>query len=727
MSRFCNWLIIAGLLFFGFSRGSAAQDQRTRPVVGLALSGGGSLGLAEIGVLKYFEEHRIPVDVIAGTSIGGLLGGLYATGHDAAYLEKIVGSADWQELLRASARYEDLSVSEKQDWNRVKGVYSIPLGGRLTLPGGVNAGQSLVRLLSGETSAYWDVHNFNDLPIPFRCVATDLITGEAFVFREGHIVEAMRATMAIPGIFTPLQRDGRLLVDGGVVNNLPTNVVKDMGADFILAVTLRTAAPDLTELQSLPDVVRQSANLAVLQNEIQQARLADIDIAIPVPNRSVMDFTLTSSLIEAGYQAAALNRTELEKLSLSPNDWQVHERNRKSRERTVPERGPLIDVSAGDPIIQKHAAIELARKAGSSVSREQLEAILGSLTAASGLPNAYYGWHSDSSGKSGYQVKLETRPSTETAVTPSFFYQLSSEEPGRPTFRLSGTTILKNAYKSRFLGSVELGSDLRASLEYYHPFDGSGYFIAPGFSIERVRFYRYNDTGRSDETRGRVSASLFFGIGTWRHLQFRAGGHAGFDRYSAPAKTNGMDSSNTAFINPEFKAIINTQDSGLLPSRGFRLNATAGWSFREHSFPFIEMNFDHFQPIGKQLTLLAMGRTDTSMGRRLGFYDQFTAGGLSDLDAYRYQEIRGDTILVGGLGVLYRGANPEQKSFRPIFGSWYQVASVDTGTSSSQSKQSAVLGVFAPTPLGLAGATFSFDMKGSMRFRLSLGSFWNRP
>ena len=158
MSRFCNWFIIAGLLLFvGFCRVSAAQDQRKRPVVGIALSGGGSLGLAEIGVLKYLEEHRIPVDVIAGTSIGGLLGGLYATGHDAAYLEKFVGGADWEELLRASARYEDLSASEKQDWNRVKGVYSIPLRGGLALPGGVNAGQS-------GTAAQW--RNFGVLGRP---------------------------------------------------------------------------------------------------------------------------------------------------------------------------------------------------------------------------------------------------------------------------------------------------------------------------------------------------------------------------------------------------------------------------------------------------------------------------------------------------------------------------------------------------------------------------------
>jgi NTE family protein len=727
MHRARKVIAMVFILFLAdFSSTAASQDEPKRPVVGLALSGGGSLGLAEIGVLRYLEEHRIPVDVIAGTSIGGLLGGLYATGHDAAFLEKFVDSADWNELLRASARFENLSVAEKQDWNRIKGVYSIPLRKGLALPGGVNTGQALVRFLSGETSAYWDVQDFDDLPIPFRCVATDLISGEAFVLRDGHLVEALRATMAIPGIFTPLERDGRLLVDGGVVNNLPTNLVKDMGADVIVAVTLRAVTPAGGDLQNLPDVVRRAAELAVVQNEIQQARLADIVLAIPVPNAGLIEFSSTSSLIEAGYQTAVRNASILEKLSLSGAQWQAYQQNRRSRERKAPELGPLISVTAGDPTTQRSAALDLNRKTNSEISRSELEAVLSSLTATSGLPNAYYGWHSES-GKSGYQVKLEPRPAAETMITPSLFYQLSSGEPGRPTFRLAGTTVLKNAYKSKFLGAIEFGSNLGVFFEYYHPFDGTGYFIAPGLTVERTHFYNYTGEDRSDETRSRGSASLFFGMGTWRHLQLRIGGRAGADHYSAPAIVDGIASLNTTFVNPEIKAIINTQDSGLLPSRGFRLNAAAGWSFREHSFPYIEMSFDHFQPLGKQFTWIATGRTDTSLGTKLGFYDQFTAGGLNDMDAYRYQEIRGDTVLMGGSGILYRGANLHGRQFRPIFGTWYQIATADVLSGDLESRQSAALGIFTPTPLGIAGATFSFDLKGTMRFRLSLGSFWNRP
>ena len=732
MNRTCRLLVHALLCVAACTRNLTAQEPQPRPVVGIALSGGGSLGLAEIGVLRYLEEQHIPVDVIAGTSMGGLIGGLYSTGHDAAYLENLVNRADWQELLRATAKYENLSISEKQEWNRVKGVYTIPLRGGFSLPGGVNAGQALVRMLSGETAAYWDVHDFNDLPIPFRCVATDLISGKEFVLREGHLVEALRATMSLPGIFTPLERDGRLLADGGIVNNLPTNVVRDMGATVVLAVTLHVDTPAIDELRSFPDVVRQAASIAVQQNETQQARLADIQVIVQAPNRSALDFTGASSLIQAGYHAAARSQSQLARLSLSPPQWQAYLQSRAARQRTIPESGPVIAVSAGDPVNKKNAAEELARKANGTFSRSQIETILGGLTAATGLPNAYYGWHTGS-GKSGYEIKLEPRKSAEISISPSFFYQLSSGEPGRPTVRLSSTAILKNAYKSRFLGAIQLGSDLGLFLEYYHPHDGTGHFIAPGVSVEHTHFYRYAGT-RSDETRLRTAASFYFGIGTWRHLQLRAGARAGLDRYSDPVETNGIESSNTSFVNPEIIGIVNTQDSGRFPSKGSRLNASAGWSFRDQSFPYVDLSFDHFQPAGTQWTFFATGRAGSSLGRRVGFYDQFTLGGLNELEAYKYQEMRGDTVLGAGGGIFYRGANLHDKMFRPIFGTWYQAAFIDPGNNTSNptsnpilhSPQSIAVGIFAPTPLGIAGATVSFDLKGTVRFRLSIGSFWNR-
>src|SRR5215471_8866063 len=238
-----NWILLL-LLVCHPAIGFPQDPPLKRPTVGLALSGGGALGLAHIGVLRYFEEHRIPVDAVAGTSMGGILGGLYATGHSAADLEGIVERANWNDLLRTTPRFEDRPAAEKQEWNRVTGLYAIPLRAGFELPSGINSGQPLVRLLSGETAAYWDVQDFDTLPIPFRCVTVDLSTGEEVVLRDGHLVEALRATMAIPGIFTPVDWKGRILADGGLVNNLPTDVAKQMGVDVVVGVTLRLPPVD---------------------------------------------------------------------------------------------------------------------------------------------------------------------------------------------------------------------------------------------------------------------------------------------------------------------------------------------------------------------------------------------------------------------------------------------------------------------------------------------------
>ena len=657
--------------------------------------------------------------------MGGILGGLYATGHDAAELEALVGRADWNELLRSTPKHEDRPIAEKQEWNRVTGMYAIPLRGGFALPSGINSGQPLVRLLSGSTAAYWDVQSFDDLPIPFRCVAVDLVTGEQFILRDGHLVEAMRATMAIPGIFTPVEWNGRILADGGLVNNLPTDVARQMGSDVVIGVTLRLPEVDAGGLDTLPTIVRQTMNIAVLQNEMRNVPLANIELKIQLDRQGLMDFNDTHSLIQAGYDTARANSAVLDKLVLSPSDWEEHLRLRKSRERKIPSTGPLFNVIASHPGIQKDAQAELSRKIGPETSIASLEATLSGLTAATGLPNSFYGWHSEGD-RAGYQVKLETRQAAEIALRPSFFYHYSDGEPGRPTFKFAVTSVPKNSYKSRFMGSLSLGSNPALTFEYYHPFSGNAYFVAPGFSLERVRFSQYLEDSRLDASRDRFFGSVYFGIGTWRHVQLRVGARAGVDKYGAPVPANGIEPTDTGFANPEVVGIINTQDSGVLPTRGVRLNASTGYSFREHAFPYLELNFDHFHPVGEKFTAFVRGRADSTMGTKVSFYDQFTAGGFNQLDAYRYQEIRGDTLLMLGGGFLYRGMNPNNTSFRPLFGAWYDAASIDWKTDTSDFKNSASVGVFSPTPLGLIGLAVSFDMNGSARFRLSLGSFWNR-
>ena len=185
-----------------------AQDLPKAPArrlrIGLALEGGGALGLAHIGVLKWFEEHHIPVDYVAGTSMGGLVGGFYAAGMSPEDLQKLIEGVDWNQVLGDATPYEDLSYRRKEDQRAYPNAFIIGLRNGLSLPSGLNSGQQIGLLIDRITLPYYDLESFEQLPIPFRCVATDIVTGKEVVFEQGSLAEALRSTMSIPGAFKPV-------------------------------------------------------------------------------------------------------------------------------------------------------------------------------------------------------------------------------------------------------------------------------------------------------------------------------------------------------------------------------------------------------------------------------------------------------------------------------------------------------------------------------------------
>src|SRR6185503_2844233 len=210
---------------------SAQTEAVRKHNVAVALSGGGALGLAHIGVLKYLEEHHIPIELVAGTSMGGLVGGLYSTGISPAEMEKIALQVDWGDLINANPPFRNQPIVEKQYWNRPSGTFTLRLGHNFSLLSGVSAGESLALFFSRYTAAYADISRFDELPIPFRCVATDLVTTNRVVLDRGSLPKALQATMAVPGIFAPVEWGNGVLVDGGLVENLPVETAREMGGE----------------------------------------------------------------------------------------------------------------------------------------------------------------------------------------------------------------------------------------------------------------------------------------------------------------------------------------------------------------------------------------------------------------------------------------------------------------------------------------------------------------
>jgi NTE family protein len=726
--RLCYRILVcgmgAGLLS---AAGAAAQEPRhvDRPSVGVALSGGAALGLAHIGVLRYFEERHIPVDKLGGTSMGGLVGGLYAAGMDSAQIEALARQADWDALLNPSPPFANQPIVDKQKWNRTFGSLTLRFGKRFALPAGLNPGENLSLSLSRWTLGYSDVSDFDQLPTPFRCVATDLVRGDSVVLSKGSLPVAMRATMSLPGIFTPVKLENMVLVDGGVLENIPVDAVRGMGADIVIAIALETKRPNPDQIKSVSDVMRQTISLAITKNEQRSEAKADLVISVDTRRFSGTDYARWKEIIEAGYEAAKAQESQLARFEISAKDWDAYISDRQSRMRPSGRRGKLLAVTSPDPSFQKNAESEMRRVLGDkTVSEQRLEKVLSGMVAATAVPGAAYDWEQDDSKEGGYRVRFAERPTDQVLARVSAQYFVSSGEPSRFGTQLSTVLVPQNAYKTRILATANIGYDPSIHGEFYKPFVGTQYFVASHFFGGRTHFNSYMGPTRQSDTRDRVSGAIYGGIGTWRFAQLRLGADAGYDSYSRSVTVDGVRSLSGGFTQPQLRWIFNHQDSGGLPTRGTRMEGSAGYLFRRTgTYPFVQSEYSSFNPLNRHVTVFALNQVGTSFGRKMDYFDQFIAGDQSNLPAYRYQEFHANTLVTAGSGVILHPPAIPHVSSHPGLALWYGAGRFDQGSQGWNTHQSASIAAFFPSQLGATGLELSFDENGKARFRLMLGSF----
>ncbi len=319
MLRLICMLVLVFLAAVPLAAAAATED---RPKIGLALSGGGARGGAHLGVLKALEELQVPIDYIAGTSMGAIVGGFYAAGYSPEEIEKILQATDWAAAFSDEPERSGVTMRKKElDTNLL-----IPhrLGfnhGKLQLPLGAIEGQKLDQIFQRLLLPVRDIDDFDHLRIPFRALATDLVTGAEVVLAGGSLADAIRASMSIPGIFAPVILDDRMLVDGGMANNLPISVVREMGADIVIAVDISSPLLTRKQLDSVLTVTEQLTNFLTRRNTEQQiATLGPRDILL-VPDLgdySSTDFLGALSLVDVGYEAVMVSRPAFAALSRPP-------------------------------------------------------------------------------------------------------------------------------------------------------------------------------------------------------------------------------------------------------------------------------------------------------------------------------------------------------------------------------------------------------------------------
>jgi len=301
-------------LFFSICLTPGELYSQNRPKVGLVLSGGGAAGVAHIGVIKVLEEAGIPIDYVAGTSMGSLIGGFYAMGYTAAEMETLVRSIDWESLMADMIPREYMTFEYKSKLEKY--FYNFPINqGRLQLPSGLIAGTNITNFLAGLTWPAYQIRNFEQLPRPFLCIGADITNGQEVVLTSGNLHDALRASMAIPTVFTPVEANGALLIDGGFLNNFPADHLKKMGADIIIGVDVQRDLYKKSDLNSVITILRQIGTLTREDINARNRLLCDVLIRPITPGASTLTFGMADSIIRQGEREARAEWVSIKKLA----------------------------------------------------------------------------------------------------------------------------------------------------------------------------------------------------------------------------------------------------------------------------------------------------------------------------------------------------------------------------------------------------------------------------
>ena len=460
---------------------AGAQTTATRPRVGLALGGGGARGVAHVGVLRWLEEHRIPIDVVTGTSMGGLIGGGYATGMTPEEIEALLTGIDWEAMFGAS-RFQFVNVRRKRDLRAYPSRLEFGLKGGIVPPPSLNNGQQVDLLLSRIAAGSYALASFDELPTPFRCVAVDLKRARPVVLGNGSLARALRATMSMPLVFPPVIIDDQVLVDGGAMNNIPADVARGMGVDRVIAVSVGELGTKATLDYSMVGLVVETLEAMIRAATLRTTATADVMITVPLAEYSLSDFRRTKAFITAGYAAAEARRAQLLTLAIGESDWQQwHSARTKARRTALPTPAFVEVAGAGVSdaermrrLLQPHLGVPFDVGA---IEETILE--LGGLDRYEALS-----WALVSRGGE-YGLEITARP--KSFGPPFVFLGLSLENTTGNEFRfglggrLLAFDVLGSGSELRVDGAV--GSEPLLTTAWYRPLFGQTLFVEPSAGV----------------------------------------------------------------------------------------------------------------------------------------------------------------------------------------------------------------------------------------------------
>jgi NTE family protein len=649
----------------------AAAAEPARPRVGVVLSGGGARGLAHVGVLQALEELRIPIDAIAGTSMGAVVGGLYASGMTASEIDELMRGIDWSVAFRDRPARNTLNFRRKQDDREF--LVRFPLGisgGSFRVPRGLIQGQRLTQTLRLETLRVAAIEDFDELPTPFRAVAADLETGARVVLEQGDLPSAMRASMSAPGVFAPVEIDGRLLVDGGIVENLPVDVAKAMGVDVVIAVDVGFQPVPRKELTSALAVSNQAITIMMQRETGRQRSLLSAEDVLILPELGSLqstDFAAASRTIGLGLVATRASAERLARLSLGEEPWHAYlaargtdtqqavvhfvrtdKRSERYSERIQAELGPVM----GQPL----DPVEMDERLSHFYGSDNFEALDYRLVREGVLTGIEVSARRKSWGPNFLRFGLELQDDFEGG---------NSFSAG---VRAQVTEV--NRYGAEWQTDLRIGANPLFRTEFYQPIGyTSDWFVVPRLLVERQNFDIFEGDFRLATYRvHNGEAELDFGreFGSWGELRagvIRGQGDRdllvgdpddpglpprdGFDRGEFMARFS-VDRLDDAYF-PRDGELVTLQWNGPRESLGAEADADR-----------VSLDWTHARSRGRSTLILSAAGGAHVSGPTDQVQDFYTLGGLFNLSGLSPDEVSGPQFGIAR-AIYYRRIGSEQE------------------------------------------------------------------
>ncbi len=618
-----------------------------RPRIGLVLGGGGARGIAHVAVLKEIERLHVPIDCIAGTSMGSLIGGLYASGRSADEIEGIVRQIDWEGIFRDALSRPSRSYQRKRDDDLalVSAKPGINKDG-LRLGSGLLAGENVLLTLQRLISSAGDVSDFDQLPIPYRAVATDLNTAQPVVLKSGSLALAMRASMSIPGVFRPIEIDGRILVDGGIVDQVPINVARQMGADIIIAVDVGSPLEKLDEGANIVQIANQLAGfMTVGSANAQKNTLTEKDILIePALADQVGSgiFSQYEKALEIGTVAAAAASTKLAALQIDQAQWLAQKQSRKlAKEKYLIE---FVKVDNRSQYSDEFILARLDIAIGKTFSERRLQSRIRRLYGLNTFDLITYDIirDDDQTGLKVFVVPKTTGPNyLETGLN------VYADSDGEFLFNLRAGVLRAplNSFGGEVRGLLQIGDEPGITLDLYQPVDVKGrWFTALRGGYEAPKFNIFDEDGDALATYRVPNLNMraefgrtFSNYGALSIGATRSVGEA--DRLIGDDELPQLDFDTAEWF---ISGTLDRLDSLYVPRNGYRLDLSHVWSSTglgaDNAYKQANMDFLYARAIGEHSGFFGARWHDSYDGLP-SVVSQYRLGGIGNFAGYRPNEV----------------------------------------------------------------------------------------